>query len=56
MIRDVFKHISTLADVNIVLDTRGLVEEGVATDTPVTINVDGIMLKSALNLLLKVFM
>ena len=50
---EVIKHLASLADVNIVLDPAGLNEEGVATDTSVTINVDNIRLKSALNLLLE---
>ncbi len=50
---EVVKHLSTLAEVNIVVDSAGLEEEGVQSSTPVTINVDGIKLKSALNLMLE---
>ncbi len=49
----VVKHLATLSGVNIVLDSLGMDEEGVSSDTPVSINVDGIKLKSALNLLLE---
>ena len=39
---------------NLYLDPQGLAEEGVTTDTPVTINLrQEIMLKSALNLILE---
>ena len=50
---EVMKHVQAVTDVNIWLDGLGLQDEGVNTDNPVTIHVDGIMLKSALNLLLK---
>lgn len=49
---DVVKKIQAVADVNIVLDTPGLEEEGVHSNTPVSIDVDGIQVKSALNLIL----
>ena len=52
-INEVVKHLMTLADVNIHIDKAGLEEEGVETSTPVTIDVDGIQLKSALNLMLE---
>lgn len=45
--------IGTLTGINIFLDSLGLEEEGVTTDAPVTINVNGIKLRSALNLLLE---
>jgi general secretion pathway protein D len=49
----VVETLSQYADVNIYLDPQGLNEEGITTDTPVTINVKSeIMLKSALNLIL----
>jgi len=63
--RDVFLHfdnapltqvinrLKSLAEVNIVLDPAGLEEEGVTSNTNVSINVDGIQLKSALNLILR---
>jgi general secretion pathway protein D len=50
---EVMVHLAKLAEVNLYLDPKGLSEEGVATDTPVTINLPKeIMLKSALNLIL----
>ena len=52
-LRDVVKHLVTIVGVNVVLDDLGLDEAGVTTETPVTINVDGIRMKSALNLLLE---
>ena len=43
-----------MAGVNLYLDPQGLAEEGVTTETPVTINLQNeIMLKSALNLILE---
>ena len=51
-IQEVLAHIATTTGVNIVVDELGLEEEGVMADTPVTIHVDGIMLRSALNLML----
>jgi len=49
----VMSYLAKLADVNLHLDPTGLAEEGVTTDTPVTINLPSeIMLKSALNLIL----
>ncbi len=50
---EVMAHLAAAADVNIVLDTLGLEEVGVLPSAKVTITVDGIMLKSALNLVLK---
>src|SRR6185295_8364174 len=51
---DVMSGLSELAGVNIHLDPRGLSQEGVNTDTPVTINLPKeISLKSALNLILE---
>ena len=49
---DVIAKIKAVADINIMLDTAGLEEEGVNTNTPVTIDVDGIKVKSVLNLIL----
>ncbi|MBM82902.1 MAG: hypothetical protein CMJ78_20255, partial [Planctomycetaceae bacterium] len=49
---DVVKHLATVADVNVMIDNIGLEDEGITTNTPVQISVDGIMMKSALNLLL----
>ncbi|HUG91791.1 MAG TPA: hypothetical protein VML55_13215 [Planctomycetaceae bacterium] len=50
---EVLKHVAAIADINVALDKQGLEEEGVPTDQEVTIHVEGIMLKSALNLMLK---
>ena len=50
---DVIKRLAGLAEVNIVLDSAGLEDEGVTSNTSVSINIDGIPLKSALNLLLE---
>lgn len=50
----VVDELSKLAQINMHLDQRGLAEEGVATDTPVTIELSQeISLKSALNLILE---
>ena len=49
---DVIAKIAAVADINIVTDQLGLEEEGVSTNTPVTISVEGIKVKSALNLIL----
>jgi general secretion pathway protein D len=38
--------------INVQADSEGLLENGITSDTPVTINVDGIRLQSALNLIL----
>ncbi len=51
-IREVLAHVATTTGINIVVDDLGLEEEGVMSDTPVTIHVDGISLKSAMNLML----
>ncbi len=49
----VLDYLAKLAEVNLHLDPKGLSEEGVTTDTPVTINLGSeIMLKSALHLIL----
>jgi len=51
---EVIEYLGTLAQVNIHLDQRGLTEEGVTSNTPVTIDLNQpIMLKSALNLILE---
>ncbi|MGE5191194.1 MAG: hypothetical protein ACM3U2_01750, partial [Deltaproteobacteria bacterium] len=50
---EVIKRLASLAEVNIVLDSAGLEDEGVTTNSGVSINIDGIRLKSALNLLLE---
>jgi general secretion pathway protein D len=50
----VLNSLGKLANVNIHMDPQGLAEEGVTTDTPVTIDLSqDISLKSALNLILK---
>jgi general secretion pathway protein D len=51
---EVLDYLARLAEVNLHLDPQGLAEEGVTTDTPVTINLSQeISLKSALNLILQ---
>lgn len=51
---EVMKSLSTLAGVNIHLDPRGLSQEGVNSDTPITINLaKEVQLKSALHLILE---
>ncbi|HEV3138254.1 MAG TPA: hypothetical protein VGZ26_10125, partial [Pirellulales bacterium] len=51
---DVIEQLSKLAAVNIYLDPKGLDEEGISSDTPVTIDLTAdISLKSALNLILE---
>jgi general secretion pathway protein D len=50
----VLENLAKLAEVNLHLDPQGLAEEGITTDTPVTIELrQEIMLKSALNLILE---
>ncbi|MFZ5832237.1 MAG: type II secretion system protein GspD, partial [Planctomycetota bacterium] len=50
----VLEYLAKLAEVNLHLDPKGLAEEGVSSETPVTIEVrHEIMLKSALNLILE---
>ncbi|MCX7427210.1 MAG: hypothetical protein NTW96_16480, partial [Planctomycetia bacterium] len=50
----VLDHLAQLAEVNLYMDPQGLQEEGVSSDTPVTINLrSDISLKSALNLILQ---
>lgn len=50
----VLENLAKLAEVNLHIDPQGLTEEGVTTDTPVTIELrEEIMLKSALNLILE---
>jgi general secretion pathway protein D len=51
---EVLEHLAKLAAVNLHLDPQGLEEEGVSSDTPVTIDLtQDISLKSALNLILE---
>ena len=51
---EVLDHLAKLAAVNLHLDEKGLEEEGVSSDTPVTIDLtQEISLKSALNLILE---
>ncbi len=53
-LREVIDFLGDLAGVNIHLDQKGLIAEGVASDQPVTINLrTPISLKSVLNILLK---
>tara|TARA_R110002111_G_scaffold177166_1_gene243184 strand:+ start:2579 stop:4867 length:2289 start_codon:yes stop_codon:yes gene_type:complete len=49
---DVMRTLSQNVGINIVLDPRGLVEEGLDSQTPISIEAEGIMLKSVLNLML----
>jgi len=50
----VMDYLAKLADVNLHLDPQGLAEEGVTTDTPITISLTHeVSLKSALNLILQ---
>lgn len=49
---DVIKKIQAIAEINIHLDTQGMEEEAATTNSLVTIDVDGIQVKSALNLIL----
>ncbi len=50
----VMEYLAKLADVNVHLDPQGLAEEGVTTDTPITISLTHeVSLKSALNLILQ---
>jgi general secretion pathway protein D len=50
----VMEHLGRLADVNMHLDPQGLEQEGVSSDTPITIELGHeVMLKSALNLILE---
>jgi len=49
---EVINKIRAIADINIVLDTQGMEEEGAQSNSLVSIDVDGIQVKSALNLIL----
>lgn len=49
---EVLRKVGTVAGINIVLDPLGLEEEGVTSNRMVTIDVDGIRVKNALNLVL----
>lgn len=49
---EVAEHISERMDINLWVDARALEDEGLSTDMPVSINVEGIRLRSALNLIL----
>jgi general secretion pathway protein D len=50
---EVMRKISALVGINIVFDHLGLEEEGVTSNVPVSIDVDGITVKSALKLMLE---
>ncbi len=52
-LNEVIKDVAAKADINVVLDIQGLEEEGITSQQPVSINVNGIQLKSALNLILE---
>jgi general secretion pathway protein D len=49
---EVIRHIATVHGINIAMQTRAIETEGLTADQPVSIDVDGITLRSALNLLL----
>lgn len=48
----IMRHIADTFLINVTIDEKGLLESGITSSTPITINVDGIRLKSALNLIL----
>ncbi|MCA9063439.1 MAG: hypothetical protein KDA96_10280, partial [Planctomycetaceae bacterium] len=52
-LEDVIQHIAVTHGINIILDYRSIESDGLFTTQPVTIDVDGISLDSALNILLK---
>ena len=52
-LEEVMRQISNTQGINVVLDPEGLQDEGITSNTPVNIDVDGIMLKSALDLILE---
>ncbi len=47
------KFLQEYTGLNIVVDTKGLADEGLTQASPVTLNVSNIQVKSALNLMLK---
>ena len=51
-LEDALQQISQIHELPIVLDTKGLEEDGIATDSPVTIRVQNVSLRSALRLAL----
>ncbi|MEZ6056879.1 MAG: hypothetical protein R3C01_09245 [Planctomycetaceae bacterium] len=53
---NVMDYIASQYMINVYVDPSGLLESGVTSNTPVTINVDGVSLKSALRLILNQFM
>lgn len=50
---EVIRKIATVAQINIHFDPLGLEDEGITSNVPVSIDVDGIKVKSALNLILE---
>jgi general secretion pathway protein D len=52
-LQNVIEQLATQSNINIRLDPQGLEEQQVNTDTKITINVDGIQMRSALNLILE---
>ncbi len=52
-LREVIRKIKSVADINIVIDTPALEDVGVTSDTLVSIDVETIAVKSALNLILQ---
>lgn len=49
---EVLKYVADTQGINVMVDETGLTEEAVTSSTPISINVDGIKLRSALNLIL----
>jgi len=47
------RHIAEANDLNIVIDEQGLAEEGMTAESPITINVEEVMVKSVLQLVLQ---
>jgi Flp pilus assembly secretin CpaC len=52
-LRDVVKDLAGLGSINIVLDDQALADAGISPEYPVTIRLDRVSLKSALNLILR---
>lgn len=52
-LKDIIRNIATTHDINIMLDMPSIQSEGIAVDEKISIDVDGITLRSAMNLLLQ---
>jgi hypothetical protein len=50
---EVIQYLKDLHEIEIQIDSKALEEEGITTDTPITRNLQGITLRSALHLMLK---